>query len=101
MNRRKETKFSRCFPKVNAIENEISLLSTTTAQEEYPRFYYEWTSEEVQSAITGWAEEYPDLIHVSTSQETLGPPSAGNPEDCPFLDGDDVGCLNYYGIIQD
>ena len=44
--------------------------------------------------------EYPNFIRVSTAQNAFGLANAGNSSDCWF-DGTGVGCLNYFGIIQD
>lgn len=79
----------------------VGAVVVATAQDEYPRQYSLWSSEEIHQSIRDWKIAYPDLIHVSTSQEAFGLETAGQISDCPF-DGNFVsGCLNYYGIIQD
>lgn len=67
---------------------------------QYPRQYHLWSSSEIHSTIVQWGKDYPQLIRVNTSQTAFGLSSAGQASDCPF-DGSDVGCLNYFGIIQD
>jgi hypothetical protein len=68
--------------------------------DEYPRQYALWKPEEISSKVVEWASEYPDLVHVTTSQEAYGLPRAGGANDCPHDEGGD-GCLNYILTIQD
>ena len=67
---------------------------------QYPNQYHLWPSSEIHSTIVQWGKDYPQLIRVNTSQTAFGLSSAGLGSDCPF-DGSNVGCLNYFGIIQD
>lgn len=70
------------------------------AAQTYPRQYRIWPSSEIHQTIVQLGKDYPNLIAVKTSQDAFGLPSAGASTDCPF-DGSSVGCLNYFGIIQD
>jgi Zinc carboxypeptidase len=70
------------------------------AAQTYPRQYRIWPSSEIHQTIVQLGKDYPNLIAVKTSQDAFGLPSAGVSTDCPF-DGTSVGCLNYFGIIQD
>ena len=70
------------------------------AAQTYPRQYRLWPSSEIHQTMIQLGEDYPNLIAVKTSQDAFGLPSAGDSADCPF-DGTSVGCLNYFGIIQD
>ena len=70
------------------------------AAETYPRQYRVMPAREIQQTIVRLGKDYPKFIEVRTSQEAYGLPSAGAFADCPF-DGADVGCLNYFGVIQD
>ena len=49
-----------------------------------------WKPSKIPSVLTQWADQYPDLVRVTTSQEAYGLPRAGGPSDCPFDEGD--GC---------
>jgi hypothetical protein len=68
--------------------------------DEYPRQYTLWKPEEISGKVVEWGSEYPDLVHVTTSQEAYGLPRAGGANDCPHDEGGD-GCLNYILTIQD
>jgi Zinc carboxypeptidase len=78
----------------------VAIVLLCDAQVTYPRSFYLWSSLEIHSTILKWGEQYPSFLVVQTSQEAFGLPSAGKTNDCPF-DGSNVGCLNYFGVIQD
>jgi hypothetical protein len=66
----------------------------------YPRAYHLRSSAEIKDKLDEWNARYaPDLVHVTTSQETYQLPAAGTAEDCPFYEGE--GCPNYIVTIQD
>jgi hypothetical protein len=62
--------------------------------------YTIWKPEEIAGRLTRWADHYPDLIRVTTSQDAYQLPAAGRATDCPF-DEDQDGCLNYIAVLQD
>ena len=70
------------------------------ADQTYPRSYRLLPSIEIHQTIVQLGKDYPNFIKVRTSQDAFGLPSAGTSSDCPF-DGANVGCLNYFGTIQD
>ena len=78
----------------------FGITRSSYAAQTYPRKYHIMPAREIQRTIVRWGKNYPKFIEVRTSQEAFGLPSAGAFTDCPF-DGADVGCLNYFGVIQD
>ena len=83
----------------------LLLLPGCQAQEESMSFraYHLISSQEIQSTLLEWQDEYPDLIQVYTAQDSFGLSTAGSTSlhnDCPF-DQDVEGCLNYYAVLQD
>lgn len=79
------------------IFNEEDLAETES--EPLVRAFELWKPVKFQKQLLQWAEEYPDLIRVTTSQEKFGLPAAGGTDDCPFYEKD--GCPNYIFQIQD
>jgi Zinc carboxypeptidase len=66
------------------------------------RQYELWKSEEIATTVKRWAEHYPNLLRVTTSQEAYGLPTAGGQGDCIFDASEgSVGCRNYILTIQD
>ena len=62
------------------------------------------SSQEIYERIQLLQTTYPDFLHVTTSQERYGLPSAGTIDDCPFLKDDDKnhqGCPNWILELQD
>lgn len=62
--------------------------------------YALWSPQRISETLLQWAQEYPDLVRVTTAQEAYGLPRSGGPSDCPF-DGTEEGCLHYILTIQD
>jgi hypothetical protein len=68
------------------------------------RQYELWKSEQIATTVKRWAEHYPNLLRVTTSQEAYGLPTAGGVGDCIFetaSEGGMMGCRNYILTIQD
>lgn len=70
------------------------------SEEEKARQYHIWPSQEIHETLRRWADEYPDLVRLTTAQFEYGLPRPGGPKDCPFDEGGD-GCLNFILTIQD
>jgi hypothetical protein len=64
------------------------------------RQYELWSSQVIVETIQRWADHYPDLVELYTSQDRYGLPRAGGANDCPF-EAEHDGCSNYVLIIQD
>jgi Zinc carboxypeptidase len=62
--------------------------------------YQLWEPYEIAETLVKWAEHYPSLLRVTTSQEAYGLPTAGGTSDCPF-DDDVIGCKNRILLVQD
>jgi hypothetical protein len=62
--------------------------------------YELWEPQEIRERVMRWADHYSDFVHVTTSQDAYGLPTAGGATDCPF-DLNVTGCLNYILTIQD
>lgn len=87
-------------PREGASVEEVLRDSTERRLDDYPRQYILWKSEDIKNKVLEWKGKYPDLIHVTTSQEAYGLPRSGGKNDCPFDEGGD-GCLHYIVTIQD
>lgn len=55
---------------------------------------------QIRDTLFLWKENYPDLIQVSSSQDTYGLERAGGTQDCSHEE-DVEGCSNYFFVIQD
>jgi hypothetical protein len=62
--------------------------------------YELWDASLFPQVLMEWKEKYPNIIRVTTSQESYGLPTAGTEQDCPFYK-DGKGCPNYVFTIQD
>ena len=61
--------------------------------------YRLWTPEEIKQELDLWATKYPDLVQISSAQETFGLPLAGNQTEC--ANENQTGCQTYFFTIQD
>lgn len=81
--------------------DRYSVLEKTRAmQEQETRHFKLLKPEEIRDQLLEWADTYPHLCRVTSSQDEYGLPRAGGEQDCPF-DGDAPGCKNYILTIQD
>jgi hypothetical protein len=62
--------------------------------------YQLWDAHEVNEKLGHWKSQYPNLIRVTTAQDSFGLQRAGTSDDCPYDQGVQ-GCSNYFFTIQD
>ncbi|KAI2511739.1 Zinc carboxypeptidase [Fragilaria crotonensis] len=92
---------ARAMPLWNKLsQNQLGDEFQERKLDDYPRQYILWKPEEIKSKLFEWKSLYPNLVRVTTSQQSFGLPRAGGESDCPFDEGGD-GCLNYVITIQD